>query len=178
MAVLDVTVALHLEPAAQLCTTWLVSSTMSMYHIVGPTSVFVTAVKLTLVLTGTDVAFAVKPVRQVPSLAQAPEPVGVFVACAVGEAVAVRVSVAVDVVVAVGRVAVWVLVACTGVLVGVLVRVAVAGTVVAVGVLVRGNAVLVGVEVEAPLVQLTLTLLEPGPPPAMLELLVLSHAVY
>jgi hypothetical protein len=78
VAVVEVTVAVQLVPELQLCSTLPVSSTMSMYHCVGPTSVLVVAVSVTLVFTGTLVALALKPVRQVPSLAH--ELAGVLVA--------------------------------------------------------------------------------------------------
>lgn len=87
MAALALSVTVHLLPLAQLPTTAPVWSTMSMYHTVGPTSVLVVAVRVTLLFTGTEVALALSPVRQVPLLAQAP--VGVLVAAGRGVLVAV-----------------------------------------------------------------------------------------
>jgi hypothetical protein len=60
---------------------------MSRYHTVGPTSLLVVAVRVTLVFTATEVALALRPVRQVPSLAQALP--GVLVAVGRGVLVAV-----------------------------------------------------------------------------------------
>jgi hypothetical protein len=127
-AVLEVTLAVQLVPELQLCSTLPVSSTMSMYHCVGPTSMLVVALSVTFVFTATLVALALKPVRQVPSPAQvlvavlvAVGATGVLVAVA-GTGVLVAVA-ATSVLVAVGRIGVLVAVAT---LVEVLVGVAVA----------------------------------------------------
>jgi hypothetical protein len=185
---------------------------MSMYQMVGPTSRLVLAVRVTLPFTGTDVALAVRPVRQVPSLPQPPLTTGVLVAVGgMGVLLGVLVCVPVAVLVAVLLgVLVTVLVGGTGVLVavggtGVFVPVAVSDGVlvgvpvgvlvellvgIPVGVLVGGTSVFVGVLVDVlvggtgvlvgvlPLVQLTPTVLELGPPPASALGLVLSQAVY
>ncbi len=116
VAVPALTVTAQLLPVPQLWITVPVWSTMSMYHTVGPTSVLVVAVRMTLLFTGTEVALALRPVRQVPSLAQAL--MGVLVA--VGRGVLVAVAPGNGVFVAVGR---GVLVATA---LGVLVAVAVA----------------------------------------------------
>ena len=173
--VADVTVTAQLEPMAQLFTTLLASFTMSMYHTVGPTSWLVVAVSVTPVFTGTDEAVALIPVRHVPSLAQAPDPVGVLVGVLVG-GFGVLVG-ATGVFVAVATLCVDVAEGGTGVLLGATgVEVAVAATMV--GVFVAGTGVLLGVLLAPAVVQLTPTALDRGPPPAMLVLLVLSHAVY
>jgi hypothetical protein len=99
VAALALTVTAQLVPLAQLCTTVPAWSTMSMYHTVGQTSVLVVAVRVTLVFTGAEVALALRPVRQVPSLAHAL--VGVLVV--VGRGVLVAVAPASGVFVAVGR---------------------------------------------------------------------------
>jgi hypothetical protein len=90
VAELALTVAAQLLPLAQLCTMAPLWSTMSRYHTVGPTSLLVVAVRVTLVFTATEVALALRPVRQVPSLAQALP--GVLVAVAPGGGVFVAVG--------------------------------------------------------------------------------------
>ena len=69
----------QLVPAPQLTTTWLDSSTMSMYHTVGPTLRLAEAVSVTVAPGAAERALAVNPVRQVPSPAQPPPGAGVLV---------------------------------------------------------------------------------------------------